>query len=343
MDGETEIMLAVGFHRSLPVSDPDSLLDVELADPKLQENDLLVEIEAISVNPADAKRRIRTAAAQPHETPCVLGYDAVGIVKACGDKVEGFRAGDRVWYAGDVNRPGSYAQLQCVDCRIAAHAPRGIAPEKSASLPLVSLTAWELLFSRLQVPTDETPFSLLIIGGAGGVGSITTQIARKLTNAVVIATASRTETVAWCRKQGAHHVVDHRDIVANARKAGFEHVDYIVQYADTAQHWDAMCVLIAPQGRIGTIVETSEKLDVSALQVKSAALMWELMFTRTIFETPDLYRQGQILARMARLVEDGVVSTLETIVLEGLSAKTLKRAHAIIEQGAMIGKLVIKY
>lgn len=336
-------MKAVGFFHSLPIEHPESLLDVDLPDPDVGEADLLVEIEAVSVNPADAKRRIRTAAEAPHETAFVLGYDAVGIVRSCGSAVTGFKPGDRVWYAGDASRSGSYAELQSVDHRIVSLAPKGVQPEAAASLPLVTLTAWEMLFSRLQVTADEEPFSLLIIGGAGGVGSITTQIARKLTAARVIATASRTESADWCRQMGAHEIVDHRDLVKSTREAGLETVDYITQYADTSQHWDAMCELIAPQGRIGTIVETPDRLDVSALQGKSAALMWELMFTRSLFGTPDMDRQGQILSRMARLVEDGVISTLETRVLNGLSAATLKEAHRIIEKGATIGKLVVKY
>jgi zinc-binding alcohol dehydrogenase family protein len=336
-------MKAVGFFNSLPIDHSESLLDVDLPDPVTGENDLLVEIEAVSINPADAKRRIRTAVETPHETAFVLGYDAVGIVRSCGSSVTGFKPGDRVWYAGDASRPGSYAELQGVDHRIVSLAPKGVQPEAAASLPLVSLTAWEMLFSRLQVPADERAFSLLVIGGAGGVGSITTQIARKLTNATVIATASRKESADWCRQMGAHEIVDHRDLVSETRKAGFENVGYITQYADTSQHWDAMCELIAPQGRIGTIVETPDNLNVSALQGKSAALMWELMFTRSLFSTPDMSRQGEILARMARLVEDKVVSTIETRVLNGLSAATLKEAHMIIEKAATIGKLVIKY
>lgn len=336
-------MKAVGFFHSLPIEHPQSLLDVELADPTPGDKDLLVEIEAVSINPADAKRRIRTAVDDPHETAFVLGYDAVGIVRAVGPQASGFKEGDRVWYAGDASRPGSYAELQCVDHRIVSQAPLTVLPEAAASMPLVSLTAWEMLFSRLQVPASETPFSLLIIGGAGGVGSITTQIARKLTNARVIATASRKESADWCSQMGAHDVVDHRKLVGNTRAIIGEHVDYIAQFADTSQHWDAMCELIAPQGRIGTIVETPDKLDVSALQGKSAALMWELMFTRSLFGTPDMHRQGEILSRMARLVDDRVVSTLETRVLEGLSAATLKAAHRIIETASTIGKLVVKY
>ena len=336
-------MKAVGFYQSLPIENPESLLDLDLPDPQPGVADLLVRIEAISINPADAKRRIRTAVDTPHVDPLILGYDAVGVVEAIGSDVSGLNTGDRVWYAGDATRPGSYAELQAVDHRIAAKAPQSVSPAAAASLPLTSLTAWEILFDRLQVPRDETAPSLLVIGGAGGVGSVTIQIARKLTGLTVIATASRSESADWCRARGAHHVVNHRNLVTEVHDLDRMYVDYIVQYADTAAHWDAMCELIAPQGRIGTIVETSENLDISALQGKSAALMWELMFTRSMFATTDMARQGQILARMAALVDDGVVSTTETRILDGLGASILREAHKIIETGSMIGKLVVKY
>ncbi len=336
-------MKAVGFVTSLPIEQEDSLLDLDLPTPEIGEHDLLVSVEAISVNPADAKRRIRTSPKATLQVPMILGYDAVGRVEATGAEVAGFSVGDRVWYAGDASRAGSYAELQAVDHRIAALAPTSVAPEAAAAMPLVSLTAWEMLFDRLQVPTDAGRKSLLVIGGAGGVGSITQQLARRLTGLEVIATASREESADWCKKMGAHEVVSHRDLVAATRASGRTYVDYITQYADTAQHWDAMCELIAPQGRIGTIVETEEKLDISALQGKSAALMWELMFTRSMFGTADMAKQGAILARMAQLVDDGVVQTTESNVLNGLSADTLKQAHRLIESATTIGKLVVAY
>lgn len=336
-------MKAVGFLKSLPIEVDESLFDVELPTPKMGPADLLVSVEAISVNPADAKRRIRTAVDKPHDEPFLLGYDAVGTVEATGEDVVGFSKGDRIWYAGDANRPGSYAELQAVDHRIVSLAPHSVAPASAASLPLVSLTAWEMLFDRLEVSAGASNPSLLVIGGAGGVGSITIQLARKLTGLDIIATASRQESADWCMKMGAHETVDHRKLVTEFRKDGRQFADYITQYADTAQHWDAMCELIAPQGRIGTIVETSERLDISMLQGKSAALMWELMFTRSMFDTPDLAKQGRILARMARLVDDGIVTTTETEQLNGLSAETLKSAHRMIETGSMIGKLVIAF
>ncbi|MEE2944715.1 MAG: zinc-binding alcohol dehydrogenase family protein [Pseudomonadota bacterium] len=336
-------MKAVGVLESKPISAAGSLLDVEMPDPLLRPDDLLVEIEAISVNPADAKRRMGIAPDQVPQEPIVLGYDAVGIVRDVGPNVVGFSKGDRVWYAGDVSRAGSYAERQAVDHRIASLAPAQVSPVAAASLPLVSLTAWEMLFDRLQVPVTGYSDTLLVIGGAGGVGSVTQQLARKLTGLHVIATASRPETVEWCLKMGAHETVDHKNLVKTVQALGHSTVRFIVQYADTAQHWDAMCELVEPQGRIGTIVETQENLDISALQAKSAALMWELMFTRSLFGTPDMARQGQILSRVARLVDDGVVRTTEQKVLKGLSADTLKEAHRIIETGQMIGKLVIEY
>lgn len=336
-------MKAVGFKNSLPIEEAESLIELDLPDPSPLDNDLMVEIEAISVNPADAKRRIRTAVDGPLDTPMILGYDAVGIVSAIGSAVEGFSVGDRVWYAGDANRPGSNASKQCVDHRISSLAPTSVSPEQAASLPLTSITAWEVLFDRLQVPTNENSKSLLIIGGAGGVGSVTLQLARKLTGLKAIATASREESADWCQKMGAHEVVDHRDLVADSRKNGREFVDYIAQYNGLDIHWDAMCELIAPQGRISSIAETPDKLDLCALQGKSVGFMWELMFTRSMFGTEDMAQQGKILARVAALVDDGIVQTTETQVLHGLSVDTLKEAHKIVETGSMIGKLVIRY
>ena len=336
-------MKAIGFLNSLPIDHADSLIEFDLPDPELRPNDLLVAVEAISVNPADAKRRIRTAPDEALEAPMILGYDAVGIVEAVGPDATGFKKGDRVWYAGDAGRDGSNAELQAVDHRIASLAPTSISPTAAASLPLVTLTAWEVLFDRLQIPQDETRASVLVIGGAGGVGSVTLQLLRKLTGHEAIATASRDDSAEWCRKMGAHEIVDHRELVASTRANGREFVDYIAHYNGLDLHWDAMCELIAPQGRISSIAETPKKLDLCALQGKSVGFMWELMFTRSLFGTPDMARQGQILARMARLVDDGIVRTTETRTLTGLSAKTLKEAHRIIEGGDMIGKLVVAY
>ena len=336
-------MKAIGFLNSLPIDHADSLIEFDLPDPELRPNDLLVAVEAISVNPADAKRRIRTAPDEALEAPMILGYDAVGTVEAVGPDVIGFKKGDRVWYAGDAGREGSNAELQAVDHSIVSLAPTSISPTAAASLPLVTLTAWEVLFDRLQIPQDETRASVLVIGGAGGVGSITLQLLRKLTGHEAIATASRDDSADWCRKMGAHEIVDHRDLVASTRANGREFVDYIAHYNGLDLHWDAMCDLIAPQGRISSIAETPEKLDLCALQGKSVGFMWELMFTRSMFGTQDMARQGAILSRMARMVDDGIISSTETKSLHGLSAETLKNAHRIIETGAMIGKLTVTF
>ncbi|WP_205523944.1 zinc-binding alcohol dehydrogenase family protein [Oceanomicrobium pacificus] len=336
-------MKAVGFLSSKPVSDPDCLQVFDLPEPDLRPTDLRVAVEAVSVNPADAKVRQRTAPDAPLDAPRILGFDAVGIVEAVGADVTGFRTGDRVWYAGDASRQGSNAELQAVDHRIAALAPTSVSPEAAASLPLVSLTAWEMLFDRLQVPTGNRPGTLLVIGGAGGVGSITLQLARRLTCLDLVATASRKESADWCREMGAHATVDHRDLLAAYRASGRNYAGFIAQYADLSQHWAAMCELVAPQGRIGTIVETPDRIDISALQAKSAALMWELMFTRSAFGTPDMAEQGRILFRVARLVDDGVIRTIDTDLRHGLTAETFRAAHETVEIGAMIGKLVVKY
>ena len=336
-------MKAVGFVNSLPIEAEESLFEVELPTPELGAADLLVRVEAISVNPADAKRRIRTAADAPHPEPFILGYDAVGVVEKLGSDVTGFSKGDRVWYAGDANRAGTNAELHAVDHRIVSLAPTSVSPAAAASLPLVTLTAWEVLFDRLQIPKDESQTSVLVIGGAGGVGSVTLQLLRKLTGHVAIATASRPESTDWCRKMGAHEVVDHNDLVSECRQGGREFVDYIANYNGLDTHWDAMCELIAPQGRISSIAETPNLLDLCALQGKSVGFMWELMFTRSMFETDDMAQQGEILSRMARMVDDGVITTTETKTLNGLSAETLKEAHRIIETGSMIGKLTVAY
>lgn len=333
-------MQAVVFTHSLPISEPESLFDIELPDPVPGPRDLLVAIGAIAINPADAKRRMRVAADGPVD-PFILGYDAVGTVKAVGAEVSLFREGDKVWYAGDATRPGCYASLQAVDERIVGRAPTSANATDAVSLPLTGLTAWEMLFDRFGV-AEGGHGSLLVIGAGGGVGSITIQLARKLTGLTVVATASRPETADWCRSLGAHATIDHRDLVASAKAAGHEAFTYIVQYADTAQHWDAMCELVAPQGKIGTIVETAEKIDVTKLQAKSAALVWELMFTRSMFQTPDMAAQGKILNRLADLVDAGEITTTTRHVLHGLSAATLKQAHTMIETRATIGKIAVQ-
>ncbi len=335
-------MKAIGFTQSLAIAEQNSLFEFETALPEIKERDLLVKVSATSINPADAKIRIRNAKDKTLEQAKVLGYDAVGEVVAKGDKVDGFEIGDRVYYAGDVTRMGANAQYQAVDYRITAHAPKSLSDDAAAVMPLATLTGWEALFDRLRVRPEEKK-SILIIGGAGGVGSITIQLAKQLTNLTVIATASRPETEQWVKAMGADYVVNHRRLVESVREQGIEHVDYIFNVADTKGHWDAMVELIAPQGMISSIVEFDGGVDLSALQGKSAGFIWELMFTRSLFNTADLQKQQEILFQAANLIDSGRLQSTLTTTLNDFSVATLKEAHTLIESGASIGKTAILY
>ena len=337
-------MKSIGFTHSLPIDEDQSLFEFDTPTPTPGAHDLLVEIKAISVNPADAKRRRRTAVEKPHDEPMVVGYDAVGVVIDTGSDVTLFARGDEVWYAGDANRPGTNAEQQLVDERVVGPKPKTLSDAEAAAMPLTGLTSWEMLFDRLGIAQGGgAGKTLLVIGGAGGVGSMTIQLARKLTKLTVIATASREETAAWCKKMGAHDVVDHRNLVEDMRSRGYDTADYIVQYADLSQHWDAMCELVAPQGKIGTIVETDDLIDISKLQGKSASLHWELMFTRTIFQTDDMAEQNVILSNLSKLTDAGTIRTTLQQTLKGFSVDTLKEAHRRIERANVIGKLVVEY
>ncbi|MEZ8694424.1 zinc-binding alcohol dehydrogenase family protein [Vibrio splendidus] len=335
-------MKAIGFTQSLAITEQDSLFEFETSLPELKNNDLLVKVSATSINPADAKIRIRSAKDKTLEQPKVLGYDAVGEVVGKGADVEGFEIGDRVYYAGDVTRMGANAEYQAVDYRITAKAPKSLSDEAAAVMPLATLTAWEALFDRLRVRPEEKK-SILIIGGAGGVGSITIQLAKQLTNLNVIATASRPETEQWVRDMGADYVVNHRNLVESVREQGIQHVDYIFNVADTKGHWDAMVELIAPQGMISSIVEFDGGIDLSALQGKSAGFVWELMFTRSLFNTEDIQKQQDILFQAANLIDAGRIKSTLTSTLNGFSVDTIKDAHQRIESSASIGKIAIKY
>ncbi|OAN11118.1 NADPH:quinone reductase [Photobacterium jeanii] len=333
---------AFGFTQSLPINEPNSLIEFDKALPEVGENDLLVKVKANSINPADAKIRVRAAKDKVLEQPRVVGFDAVGEVVAMGDNVDGFLIGDRVYYAGDVTRQGSNAEYQAVDARITAHAPTSLSDEEAAVMPLGAITAWEALFDRLRVRPEEKK-TLLIIGGAGGVGSITTQLAKQLTNLTVIATASRPETEQWAKEMGADYVANHRNLVESVREQGIQHVDYIFNVADTKGHWESMVELIAPQGMIASIVEFDGGVDLSALQGKSAGFIWELMFTRSLFNTEDLQKQQDILFQTANLIDSGRIKSTLTKTLNGFHLDTFKEAHRLIESGTSIGKVAIKF
>jgi NADPH2:quinone reductase len=343
-------MKAIGIYKSLPVEDPDCLVEVEIPTPEPAGRDLLVRVKAVSVNPVDVKVRQRTAG--EYAEPRILGWDAAGVVQAVGDAVSLFEVGDEVYYAGDLTRPGCDSELHLVDERIVGQKPASLSFEAAAAMPLTTITAWEALFDRLGVKrsatrrsaTENSGRSVLIIGGAGGVGSIAIQLARKLAGLRVIATASRTESANWCRELGADLIINHHNPFREEfGRAGIDEVDYILCFNSTEHHIQNMADTIKPQGRICTIVETenNQPVNINVFQRKSVALMWELMFTRPIFQTPDMQKQHDLLNETARLLDEGVLRTIMTESYGPLTAENLRKAHARVETGSMIGKLVL--
>lgn len=336
-------MKAVALTRYLSIDDPRSLLDVELPDPPAPTgHDVLVNVEAVSVNPVDAK--LRAPKPTVEATPRVLGFDATGVVAAVGDAVDGFGPGDRVYYAGDVTRPGSNAQQQLVDARLIARAPASLAPAQAAALPLAALTAWELLFERMGFDPDRGGLdrSLLVIGGAGGVGSIAIQLGRR-SGFTVIATASRDASQSWCTRMGAHHVIDHRQpLPAQLRAVGHPQVDVVLNLADTNRYWATIGEIVAPLGRVGLVVGPHAPVDIGdPYKDKAVSVHWEFMFARAKQRTADLGRQGAILARVAALVDAGELLGTWTETLGPIDAATLREAHRRIESGTTIGKLAL--
>jgi zinc-binding alcohol dehydrogenase family protein len=335
-------MKAVGFYQYLSIENEQSLIDVQIDQPHPTEKDLLVNVKAISVNPVDTKIRARQD--QKSKSPIILGWDAAGEVVEVGSKVEHFAVGDKVFYAGDITRPGSNSEFQLVDERIVGKMPRTLSFAEAAALPLTSITAWEALFDRLGISPggEDTGRSILIIGGAGGVGSIAIQIAKKLAKLKVIATASREESIAWSKKLGADQVVNHRKALdAELKAIDIPQVDYILCLNNTDQHWGAMANAIAPQGRICSIVETPEPVNLDLLKSKSAAFIWEFMFTRSMYQTPDMIEQQRLLNALADLVDKGDINTTSNNVIRPINAHNLREAHSMIEQGNTIGKIVL--
>lgn len=333
-------MKAVGYRRSLPITDPAALEDLELPTPEPGPRDLLVRVSAVSVNPVDTKiRRSRQPAEGNVE---VLGWDAVGVVEAVGEKVSLFNVGDRVYYAGAINRPGTNSELHVVDERIVARAPESLDDTAAAALPLTAITAYELLFDRLRLAKGKgAGQSLLVVGGAGGVGSILIQLARQLTHVTVIATASRPETRQWCLEMGAHAVIDHREPLASALQiAGVGQVDYVASLTQTEQHYEQIIESLKPQGALA-LIDDPDHLDVMKLKLKSISLHWELMFTRPLFETPDMEEQGRLLSAVAWLVDAGRIRSTVNHKLGTINAENLRSAHALIESGKAQGKVVL--
>jgi zinc-binding alcohol dehydrogenase family protein len=333
-------MRAVAYRHSLPIDNPQSLEDVELDRPDAQGRDLLVEIRAVSVNPVDSKVRHRV---DPAGTPKVLGFDAAGVVIAAGPDATLFKPGDAVFYAGSIARPGTNSQYHVVDERIVGHKPASVDFAAAAALPLTSITAWELLFDRLGIRRgpDADRRTLLIVGGAGGVGSIAIQLARRLSGVTVIATASRPETKDWCLELGAHHVIDHSQPLKPQLEAlGVAAPELVASLTGTDQHQADIAELIAPQGRLG-LIDDPAAFDLGLFKRKCISVHWEFMFTRSLFDTPDILEQHKLLNEVARLVDEGVLCSTVTEVLGPIDAATLRRAHALIESGKSRGKLVL--
>ncbi|MDR7376004.1 zinc-binding alcohol dehydrogenase family protein [Rhodoferax ferrireducens] len=333
-------MKAIGYHQNLPIDHPEALLDLELPAPVPGERDLLVRVSAVSVNPVDTKVRKGTAPVAGQAK--VLGWDAVGTVEAIGSGVSLFQPGDRVYYAGSIARPGANSELHAVDERIVALAPRSLDDEQAAALPLTSITAYELLFDRLGVPQGGgAGQTLLVVGGAGGVGSILVQLARQLTQLKVIATASRPETRQWCLDLGAHAVIDHsKPLAAELVAGGHGTVDLVACLTQTAQHYAQIIDSLKPQGRLG-VIDDMQGLDMMQLKSKSISLHWELMFTRSLYTTSDMGEQGRLLAEVAALVDAGRIRSTANTRFGRISAANLRQAHALVESGKAQGKVVL--
>ncbi|WP_284077366.1 zinc-binding alcohol dehydrogenase family protein [Acinetobacter nosocomialis] len=333
-------MKAVAYQKAGPITSPESLVDIELDTPVAKGHDLLVRVQAISVNPVDTKIRKNISAESGWK---VLGWDAVGVVEATGDKVTQFKVGDVVWYAGALNRQGSNSELQLVDERIVGHKPKILEATEAAALPLTAITAWEMLFDRLQVPkTAPANTTILVIGGAGGVGSITIQLLKQLTNLTIIATASRPETKEWVEQLGADYVLDHREPLApQIKQLGLNAPSYVFSTTQTDQHLSDIVELIAPQGHFG-LIDDPEQLDIKPFKSKSVSVHWEFMFTRSMFQTEDMQKQSDLLNEVSKLVDEGKIKTTVTEVLSPINAENLKRVHQQIESGTTKGKIVLQ-
>lgn len=333
-------MKAITFtQHALPIDNPQALIDISLPKPTPGPRDLVVEVRAVSVNPVDTKVRAGTFTKEPK----ILGWDATGIVREIGSEVTLFQPGDEVFYAGSIARTGSYSEFHLVDERIVGHKPRSLSAADAAALPLTSITAWELLFDRLGVveSSGEGKY-LLITGAAGGVGSMLVQLARQLTRLTVIGTASRQETADWVRQLGAHHVIDHsQPLLTQLQARGVPEIDYVASLTHTEQHFAQLVDVLKPQGRLG-VIDDPDSLDVMPLKRKSLSLHWELMFTRSLYETPDMINQHHLLNRVSALIDQGVLQTTVGEHFGAINAANMRRAHALVESGKARGKIVLE-
>jgi zinc-binding alcohol dehydrogenase family protein len=335
-------MKAIGYHAAGSIDRDDALLDLELPTPKPGPRDLVVRVKAISVNPVDVK--VRSSSARTDGDPKILGWDAAGVVEAIGDEASLFKVGDEVFYAGDLSRPGTNSELHAVDERIVGHKPSSLNWAEAAALPLTAITAWEILFDRLRVPYGQKkgPGTLLVINGAGGVGSILIQLARRLTGLTIIATASRPETIDWVEKMGAHVVIDHhKPLDEELARIGHSEVDYLAGLTASDHYLSLFPKIVAAQGHIA-LIDDPKSFDIVPLKRKSITVAWELMFTRSLYQTADMIEQHKLLEEVSHLLDAGVLRTTLTKTLSPINAENLKQVHKLVESGKAIGKTVLE-
>ena len=337
-------MKAIGFKESLPIEEENSFIAFEIEKPSPSGYDILVKVQANSVNPVDFKIRQNAAKGTVLDNPKIIGWDAVGVVEAVGNKASRFKVGDEVYYAGDITRSGSNAEFQLVDERIVGNKPKNLSIAEAAAMPLTSLTAYEALFDRIRIDAiKDKGKSILILAGAGGVGSIAIQLAKKLGNLTVIATASRKDTQDWCKKMGADFVVDHYHLKEELEKIGHKEVNYILEFVDLGGYWETMAEIIKPQGHIVSITGSKEPLNLDLLKSKSVSFSWELMYTRSMYHTEDISRQHEILNHVSELLDNGTLQSTLTTTFEGFTVENLKKAHQLQESGKSIGKNVLVF
>lgn len=331
-------MKAIGYQKAGPITEANSLVDIDVPVPELRPHDVLVQVKGISINPVDSKIRTNVS---PESGYKVIGYDACGTITAVGADVTGFQVGDDVFYAGDLTRPGTNSEFHAVDARIIGKKPQSLDFDEAAGIPLTAITAWELLFDSMRlVENGEDGKSILVLGGAGGVGSILIQLVKKLTKATVIATASRDETRQWVTKMGADHVIDHSQPLAPQMQALGIMPDYIASLRGTDQNWEEMCAMIAPRGHMA-LIDDPQGININLGKQKAISISWEFMFTRPMFDMADIAAQGHLLNRVSEMLDDGVLQSTITGKLGALSAETLKTAHTTQETGRVIGKNVM--
>lgn len=334
-------MRTIGYYQPLPIDDTNALIDLDLPRPAPTGRDLLVQVKAVAVNPVDTK--VRQSRSPQNGAPVVLGYDAAGVVAEVGPDVTGYEVGDEVYYAGDITRDGTNSEFHLVDERIVGKKPRSLSFAEAAAMPLTTITAWEALFDRLNVkdPVPAGANTLLIIGGSGGVGSIAVQLARQLTDMTIIATASRPESRTWVTELGAHHVLDHSKPMAPQIEAlGLEAPGYVFSTTHTGQHLTDIADLIAPQGRF-LLIDDPENVSIAPFKLKAVSIHWEMMFTRSMYQTSDMDEQRKLLNKVAELVDADKIKTTVTEVIEPINAQNLRTAHQKIESNKTIGKIVL--